>query len=334
MAHVLITGATGAVGPSVVRAFAAAGHRVRILARQGSPTADLPSSIDVARGDITSARDLNSAVSDAHCVVHLAALLHVTNPPPSLVAEYQRVNVDATRQLVEACLSHGVQRLVFASTIAVYGDTKGRTLRESDPVNPDTAYARSKRDAESVVLGAQTNDRGCLGTVLRLAAVYGPRVKGNYRTLLDALARRRFVGVGSGRNRRSLIHERDVGLATVTAATASNAAGRIYNVSDGEPHTVSQIISAMCEALGRRPPRLNLPVAVARWGLRAIELGYRSVGGRHLHTQRALAKYLEDAAVDASLIQRELGFRPTMTLVSGWTDTVMALQTAGELRSR
>jgi len=81
--------------------------------------------------------------------------------------------------------------------------------------------------------------------------VYGARVKGNYRRLLRSLVRDRFIPIGDGMNRRTLIHDRDVGKAAVLVMNAPAAAGHVYNVSDGQIHTLNEIIGTMCNCSGR-----------------------------------------------------------------------------------
>ena len=76
-------------------------------------------------------------------------------------------------------------------------------------LQPDTFYAQTKLAAEQIVLNARRAEGQPLGTVLRLGAVYGSRIKGNYRQLLKALAKRRFVPIGQGQNRRTLVYDRD-----------------------------------------------------------------------------------------------------------------------------
>jgi UDP-glucose 4-epimerase len=238
----LVTGATGALGPSVIRVFRGAGYEVRALVRRRA-AADLPDGVEVMEGDIADRAAVETAVRDVDVVVHLAALLHVVDPPPQLAAEYERVNVEGTRVLTEAATAAGVRRIVFFSTIAVYGDSAGRVLDEETPIAPATAYARTKAAAEAIVLAAPT------GVVLRLAAAYGPCVKGNYRSLVRAIARHRFVPIGRGSNRRPLIFEEDAARAALHIAEHA-ALGRVFNASDGELHTVAEIIDAIYRSLG------------------------------------------------------------------------------------
>ena len=112
----------------------------------------------------------------------MAALLHIVNPLPELREKYERVNVGGTATVVEAAIKAGVKRAVLFSTIAVYGPSDGRVLNEMSSTHPDTFYAQTKRAAEQIVLNARGADGQPLGTVLRLGAVYGSRIKGKLRT--------------------------------------------------------------------------------------------------------------------------------------------------------
>src|SRR5690606_11500198 len=103
-----------------------------------------------------------------------------------------------------------------------------------------------------------------LGVVLRLGAVYGSHVKGNYERMIRALARNRFIPVGKGLNRRTLIYEKDVGRAAALAVSHPSATGRVFNVTDGKFHTLNEIIESICSAMGRKPPRWFLPVGPTR----------------------------------------------------------------------
>jgi UDP-glucose 4-epimerase len=215
----------------------------------------------------------------------------------------------------------GVGRLVFASTIAVYGRTAGPLATETSPLNPETPYARTKLAAEDVVRTALGPEGRSLGAVLRLAAIYGPKVKGNYRTLVDALARGRFVPIGNGRNRRTLVHERDAARALLLALESPAAAGKTFNVTDGSVHTTDDIVAAICRALGRPAPRWHVPRAAAFAAAEACDL-VLAAAGREAAIGDRLRRYVEDVAVDGSAIQRELGFRPAYSLDEGWREAV------------
>jgi UDP-glucose 4-epimerase len=170
-----------------------------------------------------------------------------------------------------------------------------------------------------------------LGTVLRLGAVYGSRIKGNYERLTHALARNRFIPIGSGLNRRTRVYDRDVGRAAVLAVSHPAAAGRVFNVTDGGFHPLNEIIESICSALGRKPPRFSLPVGPMRMVAGLIEKGANTFGIKSPVTRETVDKYTEDIAVDGSRIRTELGFKPQYDLRSGWQETVQEMRKMGEL---
>ena len=175
-------------------------------------------------------------------------------------------------------------------------------------------------------MNAKRNDGQSLGTVLRLGAVYGSRIKGNYERLTRALARHRFVPIGNGRNGRALVYDKDVARAAVVAMEHPDAAGRIYNVSDGGFHTLNEIIAAICAGLGRRPPRFSLPIAPVRFVAGMMEDGARLFGRGSPVNRTTIDKYTEDIAVSGERIQKELGFVPEYDLETGWEETIREMQ--------
>lgn len=329
----LITGATGAVGPAVVEEFLRAGYFVRALARRrpidenptaGEATTGQNPALQFIEGDVEDDAFVARAVEGVDVVVHLAALLHVFDPPPELLADYERVNVTATERLVANCVAMGVQRLVFFSTIAVYG-ASARALIEGDDPRPDTFYGRSKLAAERIVLAARNRDGQPFGVVLRMAAVYGRRMKGNYLKLAQGLARRSFIPIGAGTNRRSLIFDRDAARAALLAAEHPAAAGDIFNVSDGTSPALSEIIDAICAALGRKPPRVRIPLWFATMAATVADVASRLTRKKFPLSRTLLDKYTEDVAVNSEKIQRVLGFVPEFDQMSGWKEAISAI---------
>jgi nucleoside-diphosphate-sugar epimerase len=329
--RILVTGATGAVGPRIVASLVEAGCGIRTLSLDPPPRGLWPERIETQLGDITDQSVVHAAMQGIDVVIHLAALLHIVNPTPSLQPEYERINVGGTAIVVEAARQAGVGRIVLFSTIAVYGDSAGGILTEDSPARPDSFYAQTKLAAERIVLAAKRADGRPLGTVLRLGAVYGGRIRGNYRRLLIALARGRFVPIGPGTNRRTLVYDKDVGRAAVLAAVHPDAAGRIFNVTDGQIHTMNAVIGILCDALGRRPPRWSLPVGIIRRLAGILEDGGRLCGLSSPVARATIDKYTEDAAVDGRRFCEQLGFIPRYDLASGWRETVAEMRQSGDL---
>lgn len=325
--RILVTGATGALGPAVVRTLLDRGHQVRILVRRTDSPRD--SRVDAVVGDLTDVAALDRAVEGIDAVVHLAALLHVVDPTPALRPVYQAVNVDATIALADAARRAGARRFVLASTTAIYGPTSA-AASETTPAAPDSWYAESKLAAETAVMAR--HHTGQFDTVvLRLCAVYGPRIKGNYQRLLRALAAGRFVPIGPGRHHRSLVFEDDAAVAFALAVAPAPAPRGIFNVTDGTPHELRTIIAAMCRALGRPAPRVAMPVAPVRLAASLVAATSRVAGRRPPSAVGALLKYLEPSVVDGGRFVREVGFHAGVDLESGWRRTVEALRATGAL---
>ncbi len=319
---VLVTGATGAVGPRVVHALHQAGYHIRTFSLDIPTTGMFLQNVEVEVGDITDESAVNKAMQGVDAVVHMAALLHVVNPPPEMREKYKRINVGGTAIVVDAARRAGVRRVVLFSTIAAYGPSFGRILTENTPPCPDTFYAQTKLAAEKIVLEAKGADGQQLGTVLRLGAVYGSRIKGNYERLTHALARHRFIPIGNGFNRRTLVYDKDVAQAAVLAVSHPSAAGRLFNVTDGQFHTLNEIIEAICSALGRKPPWLSLPLVPSRIIAELIEKSGRAIGLKLPAISAMIDKYNEDVAVDGSLMKKELGFVSRYDLTAGWYDAI------------
>jgi nucleoside-diphosphate-sugar epimerase len=321
----LVTGGTGVIGPTLVSRLITDGWAVRVLARQVPPTGLFPGSVDVVLGDINDASVVREAASGATHVFHLAAKLHINNPSSSLADQYRRTNVDGTRVIAEAALTGGVSRLVFFSTIAVYGPSAaGEVLHEDSPALASSLYASTKREAEQVVLAMRRSADEPLGVVLRIAGVYGSRIKGNYRELVRWLHRGLFVPVGRGDNRRTLVYERDVADAAVLAATHPLAAGRIFNVTDGQVHTFRDVVAVICATLKRQPPRVHMPLRLARTCAGILDGGL-VLAGRRRTAAPLIEKLTEDMAVSGQRIQDELGFHPRFELSEGWAETMPRL---------
>ncbi len=328
----LITGVSGAIGPRVVYTLQQRGYQIRGFSIDTLEPSTLTTDVEAIIGDITDPIAIQSAMQDVDIVIHMAALLHVTNPMDNNLSERSKqVNIVGTKRVTEAAMKTGVQRIVFFSTIAVYGSKGNHIFNEDSSPQPDTYYAQTKLAAEEIILSAKRADGEPIGTVLRLGAVYGSRIKGNYERMVSALARYHFIPIGDGRNRRTLVYDKDVAKATVLAMEHPVAAGRIYNVTDGTSHTMNEIILSICTALDRKPPRLSLPAAPARFAAGVLEKGAQLFGFHSPVTRATIDKYTENIIVKGSLIQKELGFSPRYDINAGWREAVKEMRARGVL---
>ena len=329
---ILVTGASGAVGPAVVDIVLNAGYRVRTLSIDPLPDIIREKGVEEITGDITDVPSVRQAMKGVKLVVHLAGLLHISEASSYMDKEYERVNVGGTTTVVSEALKANVSRIVFFSTIAVYGQSKGIIVNENKVPKPDTVYAKTKFSAEKIVLDAIDGEGSPIGVVLRFGAIYGPRMKGNYRRLTHSLASGRFLPIGSGKNRRTLVYDRDAAQAVLLAVEHHNAPGKVFNVSDGKFHTVHDILLAICRALGKRPPLFSLPLGAVRIMVTMAEKVARYLGSRAPITRTVIDKYVEDIAVESQRITDELGFAPIYDLEKGWLETLEIMRQSGDLK--
>jgi len=304
----------------VVRACAAAGWQVRALVRRMPEPGLLPAVTDVRLGDVCEAGTVEACMERCTAVIHAAGQVPVDGAEGE--ERYRRVNVAGMETVTEAARTCRVDRVVFFSSISVYGAIDDEPVTEENTPQPESPYGQSKLEAENIVLGARTSDGDPLGVVLRMASIYGPRMKGNYRRLLNSLQRGRFLGVGKGTNWRTLVFHRDAARAALLAAEREEAAGQVYNVSDGQLYRLSDIIIAMCTALGRNRPRFTVPLWPARLLAGAAEQSLGYFGKRSPVRVADIDKYTENQAVLATKIGEDLGFRAQYSLRDGWASIV------------
>lgn len=321
----LVTGAGGAIGATLVRQLIGEGYAVRAwLHCRANNAASLPSNVEIVSGDIADRSLMREAVRDIDLVFHLAAKLHIENPPKELADEYVRVNVEGTRCLVEAAAAAKCARLIFFSTINVYGPTAfGEIISEGAELHPDSLYAETKMRAEEIV------QQLAGAVVLRAAAVYGPSMKGNFPRLISAMRRGLPVLVGKGDNRRTMIYVEDLCRAAILAASHPAAPGQTFNVSDGCVHRLRDVINAISDALGKARPRFGLPETAARVGAGTLAKGLEILGKRSPISRATIDKLTEDMAVSGERFQRQIGFRPQYNLTEGWRETVRLIETRG-----
>jgi nucleoside-diphosphate-sugar epimerase len=202
---VLVTGASGFVGGAVVRRLVADGCTTWAGVRT---PADLPSDVrQILVGSLGPDTDWRPAVVGADAVVHAAARVHVmreTSGDP--LAEFRRANVAGTMALARQAAESGVRRFVFISSIKVNGEgtDAGHPYTSDTPPAPVDPYGISKHEAEQQLLALST-ETGMAVSIIRPVLVYGPGVKGNFRSLMRAIERGLPLPLGAIDNRRSLV---------------------------------------------------------------------------------------------------------------------------------
>ncbi len=268
---ILVTGGSGFIGRHVVRRLAeGSGTGVRAFDVHFSD--DFGESfpgVEAVRGDLLAEADLAPALEGVGTVAHLASK-HVDHDGSG----FERTNVDGTRALCRAAAAASVSRVIYLSSVGVYGHGVHSGADETTPLNPDTPFSRSKAAAEKIVLDhARAGDFRAV--VLRHRFVYGDGDQAVIPRLVKAAKSYPFW-LSGGRARMSLIWAPD--LAEVIRrlagpdAVAVDVEDPVYHVTDGEPVSYRRVVTTICEAFGYRPPRLSVPYRLLYAPVRLREL--------------------------------------------------------------
>jgi dihydroflavonol-4-reductase len=273
----LVTGATGFVGAAVARALAAAGWRVRVLVRAGSDRGNLQSlAVDVIEGDLADSNSLEHALEDCAGLFHVAAdyRLGARDPKP-----LYRTNVEGTRNILTAARKVGVPRIVYTSSVATIGiPADGTPGEEGTPValgNMIGHYKRSKFLAEEVAREAAR--MGMSVVIVNPSTPVGPgdiKPTPTGQLVLDAANGRMPAYVDTGLN---VVHVDDVAAGHLLAFDRGRAGERY--ILGGEDMTLREILAAVAQLAGRRPPRIRLPYA-AVLPMAYLAEGYAALSGR------------------------------------------------------
>jgi nucleoside-diphosphate-sugar epimerase len=308
---IVITGADGFVGSALVAHCIATG-RSHVAVVRRAPEHDDKSPYRAQVDDLATASDaaLDAIVGGAAAVVHLAGRAHVlaeTARDPG--ALYRAANVVALERIAAAAVRGGVRRFVLASTIKVHGESTvpGRPFRAGDALHPHDAYADSKAEAEAR-LGAIAAGTALEPVVLRLPLVYGPRVKGNFLTLLDAVARGAPLPFGWIANRRDLLYVGNLVQAIVALIDAPVTVAGAWLAADGEAVSTAELARRIALALDVPPRVLNVPKPL-------VVLAAKATGRGAL-----IARIVESLEVDASPLAERIG-PPFFTLDRGLAAT-------------
>jgi nucleoside-diphosphate-sugar epimerase len=303
--RVLVTGADGFVGRAVTRALIEHRYRVRRALRR-PPERPPAGAESIVMGDIDSGTDWHEALASVDAIVHLAArahVLHETAADP--LAAFRRVNVEGTWRLAMMAGQQGVRRFVYASSVGVNGNsTSGRPFTEADLPAPETAYARSKWEAEQALWGVAERT-GLEVVVLRPPLVYGPGVKGNFLRLVRIVDRRVPVPLACVRNTRSLLDVANLASAIVCCLGAARGVGQTYLLRDGEDVSTPELIRRLARALGCRPRLVPCPPGILR--------AAAGVAG----VSQQLDQLIGSLTVDDAKIRSELGWVPPLSMPEG-----------------
>ncbi|HLN32966.1 MAG TPA: NAD-dependent epimerase/dehydratase family protein [Gemmataceae bacterium] len=320
--RIFITGATGFVGGHFAEACASRGLSVSTIARSGSDTSLLDRlGVVINRGDLTDSALVRRAVADADVVVHCAAKVGDWGP----VDDYRKVNVEALRDLLEACATKPLRRFVHLSSLGVYPARHhyGTDETEPLPLHHMDGYTQTKVEAEQVALEFH-RDRGVPVVVLRPGFIYGPRDRTVLPRLIESLRTHELPYLGGGKRALNTIFVGNLVDAIFLAIERPGAVGQVYNLTDGEFVSKRMFIDAIADGMGLDRPKRSVPLWVARLAARLMERRARRRGDTQApRLTQARVKFLGlnlDFSIEKA--KKELGYVPRVPFATAMQQTM------------
>jgi nucleoside-diphosphate-sugar epimerase len=266
--------------------------------------------------DVRKRETLADLVRGGAVIINLAAAHRDDVRPLSL---YQETNVDGAANLCAAARDAGTQRIVFTSSVAVYG-FHPTPIDENGPFAPFNEYGRTKLEAEAVYRAWANEDPSRTLVIVRPTAVFGEGNRGNVYNLLQQIAAGRFLMVGDGKNKKSIAYVGNVA-AFLMHVLALGPGTHIFNYADGPDLDTQTLVEYIRRSLGRDGSAFRVPMVAALAGGQIFDLVARFTGRTFPMSAIRVRKFCENTQF-LSARAAQSGFVPPFTLHQGLARTI------------
>ena len=314
MGLIAVVGGKGFIGERLSKALRGDGHDVRVV------DVVAPSGCDVGyrRADVRDRSSLAVALQGSEVVYNLAAVHRDDVKPISL---YDEVNVAGAINVCDVCRELGIGKIVFTSSVAVYGLAVPNTSEKRPPV-PFNAYGRSKLRAEQVHREWQMGAPDSRSVVIvRPAVVFGEGNRGSVHQLVRQIIARRFIMVGNGRNRKSMAYVGNVS-AFLVHALGLGAGVHLFNYTDGPDLSMHELVETILQELGRpRVAGVYIPYVFGYLAGAACDVAAAITGRRLSISAVRIRKFCSTTTFSAHRVIAS-GFRPPLGLRQALVKTI------------
>ncbi|MCG7848245.1 MAG: NAD-dependent epimerase/dehydratase family protein [ANME-2 cluster archaeon] len=311
---VFVTGGTGFTGGHLIQRLVKDGYEVSALARKTSNTELLKKlGVEIILGDITDKDLLKKALSGFDMVYHLAAMYRegggIGEKP------FRDVNVNGTKNMLEASMHANIDRFIHCSTAGVHGHISKPPADESYPYNPGDVYQETKVEGEKLAL--DYFKKGLPGAVVRPVGIYGP---GDLRflKLFKTIQTGRFVMVGDGKVLYHLTYIDDLVEGFILCGKKENALGQTYIIGGGRYLSLNELVEIIANVLEVKKPKIRFPFFWPVWTAALLcEAACYPLGINPPIFRRRVDIFRKDRAFDISKARKELGYTPKVSLEEG-----------------
>jgi nucleoside-diphosphate-sugar epimerase len=311
-----VTGGSGFIGGFLIERLRSEGWDVRALARSQDAEQKVRERGAVpVPGDVEKEDLMRDGAAGCDVAFHAAAKVEDWGDP----ADFERINVRGTDNVIAACRAAGVRRLVHVGTeAALMAGQPLVNVDEGAPLRPDSPalYSSSKAKAEERVQSA--NDAGLETVVIRPRFVWGRGDTTLLPALVELVRSGRFRWVGGGRHLTATTHVANTVEGLWLGATRAEPGG-VYFVTDGGPVVFREFVSAMLETQGVTPPTGSVSAGVAGAAAATAERAWRLLrrSGPPPLTRFAVWVSSQECTIDTGRAERELGYRPVKSREDG-----------------
>ncbi|MFI4919746.1 MAG: NAD-dependent epimerase/dehydratase family protein [Legionellales bacterium] len=304
MSKILVTGATGFVGRSLVPALILAGHEVRCAVTQKR---DWLQAEQVLINKLELQTDWSEVLQGIDTVIHLAARVHVMQKTDaSSLGAYCEINSKATKIIAEQAVKHHVKQFIYLSSIKVNGEftLSGSPFTEENDAQPEDPYGQSKLYAEQY-LQSICHNTGMQFVIIRPPLVYGPGVKANFLKTLQLVSKGWPLPFARVYNQRHFIYIENLVSALCVVIDNPRAANQVYLVADDESLSLTHLLRLLAQAMNVKSRLIPVPVTV-------LTRVFKVAGMSTLNSR--LFSSLE---VNTDKIKFQLGWTPPFTCAEG-----------------
>ncbi|HEX5018399.1 MAG TPA: NAD-dependent epimerase/dehydratase family protein [Actinomycetes bacterium] len=310
---VLITGGSSLLGRTVASLLAERGDAVVTMQRRRAPGQG-----HQVLGDIRDRSRVREAVTGVDAIVHLAAKVSVNGA----WSEFESINVEGTQNVIDAARELGVRHLVHVSSPSVAHFGEPLVAAGAEPADPDRTrgnYARSKALAEQLALDAASESLSVVA--IRPHLVWGPGDTQLVGRIVERARAGRLVLIDGGTALIDTTYLDNAAEALVAAVDRSeHLNGQAFVVTNGEPHTVAELLARICRAAGVAEPARSVPRALASSAGTVVE---RAWSATHREGEPPMTRFLAEQLstahwFDQTLTQQALGWTPKVSLAEGF----------------
>jgi len=311
---ILVTGGTGFTGAALVLRLLSAGHSVRSLDYQKGIAWDKleKEGAELIVGSVTDKAIVDKSMENIDMVFHLAAAFRELNVPEK---HYHDVNVNGTRNVLEAAVKRNIRKFVYCSTQGVHGHVSNPPGDENSPIAPADYYQQTKYEGELVV--QEFMKQGLNAVIIRPTAIYGPGDPGRFLMIFRWAKKGYFPMFGSGKTFYHPVYIDNLVDGFMLTMDPEKGSGQTYLIADEEYLPINELVRKTGDAMGIRVRIIHLPIMPLVMAGHVCEKIFKPINWTPPLFPRRVDWFRQVRAFKIDKAKRELGYKPSVGIDEG-----------------